>query len=142
MLEVERRALTQVKRLARTALATVSQAFGADVREEQELLAHIANIVIECYAVESAIGRAEKITARGSDLSPIAVDIARIYTSDAIDRVAHAGKQLVNALTRRVEQLDMLTDDVARVREQPGTDTVAARRRIADAAITRSRYLF
>jgi hypothetical protein len=120
----------------------VSKAFGADVREEQELLAHVANIVIECYAIESAIGRAEKITARGGDLAPIAVDVARIYASDAADRVAHAGKQLVNAPGGRAEHVDSLTNDVARVREQPGTDTVGARRRIADATIAQSRYVF
>ena len=43
-------------------------------------------------------GRAEKMTARGSERAAIAVDIARVYTSDAVDRVAHAGKQIVNAL--------------------------------------------
>ncbi len=159
VLEADRRALIHLKRLARTALATVSQAFGAEVREEQELLAHAANIVIDCYAVESAIGRAEKISsrmagpgsritdpaiesARVSDRASIAVDIARIYTSDAVDRVAHAGKQIVSALAGRVKEIDALTDTVARVREQPGADSVGARRRIADAAIAQSRYPF
>ena len=56
-------------------------------------LAHAANVIIECYAIESAIGRAEKMAARGSDRAGIAADIARVYTSDAMDRVAHAGKQ-------------------------------------------------
>ena len=142
VLETERHALVDVKRLAQTALAAAAQTFGAAVREEQELLAHIANVVIECYAIESAIGRAEKMTARGNDRATIAVDIARIYTSDAMDRVAHAGKQIVNALAGGAEGIDTLTEAVARVREHPGTDTVGARRRVADAAIAQSRYPF
>ena len=73
-------------------------AFGPAVRDQQEVLAHAADIVIECYAIESALGRAEKMAARGSERAAIAVDIARVYTSDAMDRVAHAGKQIVNAL--------------------------------------------
>jgi len=158
-LEAERQALACTKRLARTALATVSQTFGAEAREQQELLAHAADVVIECYAIESAIGRAEKISSRTADsgsrtMDPgiasaavsehaaLAVDIARVYTSDAIDRVAHAGKQIVNALAGRVEPIDALTGAVARVKEHPGSDTVAARRRVADAAIAQSRYPF
>ena len=75
-----------------------------------------------------------------SEHAALAVDIARVYTSDAIDRVAHAGKQIVNALAGRVEPIDALTGAVARVKEHPGSDTVAARRRVADAAIAQSRY--
>jgi alkylation response protein AidB-like acyl-CoA dehydrogenase len=141
-LEAEHHALASIKRLARIALATVSQAFGAEVRDQQELLAHAADVVIECYAIESAIGRAEKMTARNADSAPIATDVARIYTSDAIDRVAHAGKQIVNALAGRTERIDALTRALERVKEHPGTDTVAARRRVADAAIAQSRYPF
>jgi len=156
VLEAERHALADVKRLSRTALAAAAQACGAEVRDEQELLAHIANVVIECYAIESAVGRAEKIRSRTPDpgsrttdpgtlseqRAVIAVDIARTYTSDAVDRVAHAGKQIVNALAGRPEGIDTLTEAVARVREHPGTDTVAARRRVADAAIAQFRYPF
>ena len=72
LLEAERQALAHVKRLARTALATAGEAFGAAVREQQEVLAHAADVIIECYAVESAIGRAEKIAARGSERAAIA----------------------------------------------------------------------
>jgi alkylation response protein AidB-like acyl-CoA dehydrogenase len=142
VLEAERQALTHVKRLARTALATAGEAFGAAVREEQEVLAHAADVIIECYAIESAVGRAEKIGARGSERSGIAVDIARVYTSDAMDRVAHAGKQIVNALAGYNAPMEPLIVAVGRVREHPGVDTVGARRRIADAAIARTRYPF
>ena len=51
----------KLKRLAQTALATTARAFGDAVRDQQEVLAHAADIVIECYAIESALGRAEKI---------------------------------------------------------------------------------
>ncbi len=141
VLRAERRALACAKRLARIALSTAAQAFGARVRDEQEVLAHAANIAIECYAIESVVGRAEKMTARGSERSPIAVDVARVYTSDAADRVAHAGKQIANALAG-MAGVDQVRTAVARVNEYPGTDTVATRRRIGDAAIAQGRYPF
>jgi alkylation response protein AidB-like acyl-CoA dehydrogenase len=142
VLEAERQALVDVKRLGQTALATAARAFGAAVRDQQEVLAHAANVVLECYAIESALGRAEKLSARGSERAAIAVDIARVYTSDAMDRVAHAGKQIVNALAGQAEAIEPLIGALARVREHPGTDTVSARRRIGDLAIAHSRYPF
>ena len=105
------------------------------------MLAHVANTLIECYAVESALGRAEKMAARGSERAAIAADIARVYTSDALDRVAHAGKQIVNALGGTGRAVESLSAALARVRAHPGVDTVSARRRIGDAAIV-ERYPF
>jgi alkylation response protein AidB-like acyl-CoA dehydrogenase len=142
VLEAERQALGHVKRLAQTALATAAEAFGGAVRDQQEVLAHAANVIIECYAIESAIGRAEKITARGSERAAVAVDIARVYTSDAMDRVAHAGKQMVNALASQGAPIEPLSAAVSRVRAHPGVDTVSARRRSGDAVIGRTRYPF
>jgi len=142
VLEAQRQALTHVKGLARTALATAGAALGGTVREQQEVLGHAADVIMECYAIESAVGRAEKIAARGSERAVIAVDIARVYASDAMDRAAHAGKQIVNALAGFSAPMEPLIAAVGRVREDPGVDTVGARRRIADAAITRTRYPF
>ena len=141
-LEAEHDALTNVKRLGLAALATAAHAYGAAVRDEQEVLAHTANIIIESYAIESAIGRAEKMARRGSDRAAVAEDSARVYASDAMDRVAHAGKQIVNALAGRTDRLEQLQAAVARIREHAGTDTVAARRRIGDAVISATRYPF
>ena len=142
VLATEWHALADVKRLAQAALVAAEQVFGAAVRDEQELLAHAANVIIEGYAIESALGRAEKMAARSSDRAATAVDIARVYTSDAMDRVTHAGKQIVNALNGRTERIDLLRAAVAHVDGHAGTDTIAARRRIGDAAISQSRYPF
>ena len=111
-------------------------------RDEQEVLAHVANMVIESYAIESGIGRAEKLAARDHALADVAADIARVYTSDAADRVAHAGKQIVNALASRSDCAEALAMDLADVARHPGVDTVAARRRIGDAAVAAGRYPF
>jgi hypothetical protein len=141
-LQSENEALANIKRVAVTSLATAAQAFGAAVREEQEVLAHAANIVIESYAVESALGRAEKMARRESDSASIAQDVARIYTADAMDRVAHAGKQIANALAGHSDRREALTTAVARVAAHPGIDTVSARRRVGDAAVNAGRYPF
>jgi alkylation response protein AidB-like acyl-CoA dehydrogenase len=141
-LQAEHEALANIKRAGVAALAVAAHAYGAEVREQQEVLAHAANMIIEAYAVESALGRAEKIAASGAGASEIAADAARVYTSDAVDRVLHAGKQVINALSGRTDRLDALKGVLSRVAAHPGTDTVAARRRIGDAAIGAGRYPF
>jgi alkylation response protein AidB-like acyl-CoA dehydrogenase len=140
--EAEHDALANVKRVGIAALATAARAFGAAVRDEQEVLAHAANVIIESYAIESALGRAEKLARAGSERASIAADVAAIYTSDAVDRVAHAGKQIVNALSGQSDRLDALTTACARVAAHPGIDSVSARRRVGDAAIAAGRYPF
>ncbi len=141
-LAAEHDLLGRSKRLAIAALSAVSQAYGQAAREEQELLAHIANIVIEIYATESAVARAEKLSRRNSESGELAADVVRIYAGDAADRIAHDAKQIVNAMATRVDRNEALDEARTAVLEHKGIDAVAARRRIGDAAIQAGRYPF
>jgi alkylation response protein AidB-like acyl-CoA dehydrogenase len=133
--------LDAAKRLARGLLADAAAAFGATAKDEQELLAHVSNIVIDIYAIESGLARTEKIAARGADLAPVAADAVRVFASDAADRMAHAGKQVARALTGAGRN-SSTADLISAVAGHPGVDTVAARRRIADAVIRAGRHPF
>ncbi len=141
-LAAERDLVANAKRLAIAALGAASEAYGEHVREEQEVLAHAANVIIEAYAIESAIGRAEKLAKADSDRAPLALDVARVYASDAADRITHAGKQIVNAIAAHVQDPEPLLKALSATGSHRGTDTVAARRRIGDAAIAAARYPF
>jgi alkylation response protein AidB-like acyl-CoA dehydrogenase len=141
-LGAERELVAAAKRLAIAALRAAKEAYGEGVRHEQEVLAHTANIIIEVYAVESAVGRAEKLARANSGRAALAADVARVYASDAADRIAHAGKQIVNAVAARLAQPDTLTQAWNTVASHRGIDTVAARRRIGDLAIAAARYPF
>jgi alkylation response protein AidB-like acyl-CoA dehydrogenase len=134
--------LSRAKRLAIAALGTVSQAYGPAAREEQEVLAHAANVAIEIYAIESALARAEKLVRGGSARGGLAADAVRVYTSDAADRIAHDGKQILNAVAARTQRNGTLESTWAAAAWHEGVDTVSARRRIGDAAIHAGRYPF
>ena len=133
---------TSAKRLAIAALSAASDAFGETVRDEQEVLAQVANVVIEAYAIESAAGRAEKLSNAGSSRAALAVDVTQVYASDAADRMLHAGKTIVNALASRPKNSDAVREAMNAIASHRGVDTVAARRRIGDAAIAAGRYPF
>ena len=142
-LGTERALLMQAKRVAIAALGHASDVYGDTLRDEQEVLGHVADMIIEIYASESAIGRADKLMISGSsERAQVPTEIARIYTNDAADRVACAAKRLVAALASRGANIADLADAVGRLAGRPSLDTIAARRVVADAVIRAGRYPF
>jgi alkylation response protein AidB-like acyl-CoA dehydrogenase len=133
--------LAGAKRLAIAALKHTADAYGDGVRDEQEPMAHIADIVIEVYAIESALARTDKIAALHSSEANIAIDSVMVYTSDAADRITHSAKQVAAALHSRGRR-DVLDDAMRPFTTHTAIDTVAARRRIADAVINAGRHPF
>jgi hypothetical protein len=142
-LAAEHEVLANAKRLGLAALGAAADAYGDSIRDEQEVLAHIADIVIEAYAIEGGLARAEKLSALGNARAGVAMDMARVYAADAADRVAHAGKQIVNALQGRGARSGRapVATLVNTLVSSPGVDTVSARRRIGDALIAEGRYV-
>jgi butyryl-CoA dehydrogenase len=141
-LRAEHALLADAKRLILALLAEVSATFGDAVREEQEVLGHAADIAIDVYAIDSTLARAGKVVAaRGIDAAGVPLDIARVYASDAADRMAHAARQIVRALAARDCRTGfhgLVTPIVAFA----GVDGITARRRIADAVVAAGRHPF
>ena len=142
-LATERTLLMHAKRLAIAALGHAADIYRDTLKDEQEILGHVADMVIEIYAIESAIGRAEKLLTRGSDeRSLVRIEIARIYANDAADRIACSAKRLVAALAARGGNVADLAEAVGRFAGRLGMDTIAARRVVADTVIRAGRYSF
>jgi hypothetical protein len=137
----ERALLVQVKRLAAGMLADLSAAYGDGIRDQQEVLGHTADVIIHAYAIESGIARAEKIGASGGRNASVALDAARVFASDAADRVVHSAKQIEKSLSAD-RRTTSIRERLAPIADYPGVDTVAARRRIADAVIAEGRHPF
>ena len=135
----EREYVVRLKRLSIALLGHASAAYGDGLKEEQEVLAQIADVIIETYASESAIARAEKMTARGDRGAGLATDIAQVYANDAADRVSAASRQVVAALGARGAD-PSLAGAVQRLAAHAGVDAIAVRRRIADAVIEAGKY--
>lgn len=136
----ERDLLARSKRLVAFALGRARAVYGDALTSEQEVLGHIADITIEVYALESALLRTEKlVTTRGESASVTPIDITRVYANDAAHRMEHFAKQVVAALAVEGTGGDLF-DLVRRLTGHTTFNTVAARRRIADAVIKAGRY--
>ena len=139
LLAPEREYVSRLKRLSIALLGSAAAEYGEALKDEQEVLAQIADVIIETYATESAIARAEKMAASGDGRAGLAADIAAVYTNDAADKVAAASRQVVAALGARHGD-DALAAGVQRLVPYAGIDAIAARRRIADAVIEAGKY--
>ena len=137
----ERDFMARTKRLARGLLGLAAATYGDGFRDAQEVQAQIADIVIETYAMESAIVRAEKLAARGDRRAALAADAVRVYVSDASDGVAAAAKQVVAALTASGARPTVASTVQCLTAHAP-FDVIAARRRIADRVIELSKHPF
>lgn len=139
-LAAERDLLTRGKRLVIFTLGLAQETYGERLAEEQEVLGHVADITAEVYALESALLRTEKLLAsKGEAAASVPLDAARVYASDAADRMAHSARQIAAALADDGDSRETL-EGVRRLTHHTPPNTVAARRRIADAVLKAGRY--
>jgi alkylation response protein AidB-like acyl-CoA dehydrogenase len=142
ILAEESRTVANAKKMFLQAAGGAMQKYREKLADEQELIATLANIVMEIYAMESALLRAQKAAAtKGETAAGVMIDAARVFVSDAAERVDHEAKRAIAA----VHEGDMLTTQLAvlkRFGKRPVIDTIAARRRIASAVQSQDRYPF
>jgi alkylation response protein AidB-like acyl-CoA dehydrogenase len=97
-LEVEARLVKAMKKSCVAALGFAAQTFGEDLKDHQEVLADVADMVMETYACESGLLRTLKKAAKdGEDGARLMADMLTLYVHDAMDRVAIWGR---NALAQ------------------------------------------
>ena len=118
------------------------QKFRERLADEQELIGALANIVMEIYAMESCLLRAQKSAAGKAQSSNQAMtDAARVFISDAAERIEHEAKRAIAA----VHEGDMLTTQssiLKRFSKRAPVDTIALRRNVAAAVQSQDRYPF
>jgi butyryl-CoA dehydrogenase len=142
VLAEEARVVANSKKMFLQAAGGAVQKFREKLADEQELIGALANIVMEVYAMESCLLRAQKAAAaRGEAATQTMIDAARVFIADAAERVEHEARRAVAA----VHEGDMLTTQMAvlkRFGKRPPVDTIALRRRVAAAVQSQDRYPF
>jgi alkylation response protein AidB-like acyl-CoA dehydrogenase len=138
----EARVVANAKKMFLQAAGGAVQKFREKLAEEQELIAALANVVMEIYAMESCLLRAQKAAAaKGEKAAQTMIDTARVFIADAVERVEHEARRAVTA----VNEGDMLTTQMAvlkRFGKRAAVDTIALRRGVAAAIQGQDRYPF
>jgi alkylation response protein AidB-like acyl-CoA dehydrogenase len=136
----EERSLIQAKKVFLLAAGAAVEKFRDKLADHQEIVSSLANIVIEIYAIESSLRRAQKASVKGSAASLMA-DATRVFTYDAIDRLEKEARTALAAISDG----DMLLTHLAALRrfaKHAPVDTIRLRRRIAEAILVQDRYPF
>lgn len=136
-----RQLVEQAKKAFLLTAATAVERFRDKLGEEQEMVAALANQVMEIFAMESAVLRAEQASGRSSEGSEPMAAAARLYGHEAADRIEKDARTVIVACTTGDEQRTRLALLRRLLRREPA-DEVALRRRLAQAVLARARYPF
>jgi len=137
----EHRAVEAFKKTALMVLGLAMQTFGQKLTDEQEVLMHAADILMDVFAAESAVLRAEATSSRKAGNASLHVDAARVFVNDAALRIDASAKQAL-AATVDGDMLRMMLAGLRRLIKVTPVNTAALRRRLADETVARGAYPF
>ncbi len=129
--------LAAAKKLTLFAAGAATQKYMAAIADEQEVMGAIADSIIEVFAMESAILRAEKMSSGKSAAIPVAM--AKIYASGAMDRIELASRRVIAAVAEGDMARTQMTI-LRRLAKHEPADTIALRRQVARHVVQAGRY--
>ncbi len=136
----ERKLVAQAKKLGLFVSGAATQKYMQAIQDQQEVMGAIADIVIETYAMESAVLRAQKmVESKGEAAAALPIAMTRVYLSQAMDKIDAAAKKIVAA----VAEGDMLRTQLAilrRLAKHEPFNTIELRQQIAQKTIERGKY--
>jgi alkylation response protein AidB-like acyl-CoA dehydrogenase len=135
----EARAVAAFKKTALMVFGLAMQTFGTKLTDEQEVLMHLADISIDVFSAESAVLRAQAAAAAAAPRAALHADAARVFVNDAAMRIDASARQAL-AATVDGDTLRTMLAALRRLLKVAPINTVAARRRLADATVERGGY--
>ena len=130
VLASEMKLAQNAKKVALMILGTAAQKYMMELQNQQEILINAADIIIDAYAMETAILRAQKLAAKGSADSQI--DMAQVFCNDAMQRIEMAARNTIAAMSEGDEGKMMLVALKRFTKNNSPVNTIAARQKIAD----------
>jgi butyryl-CoA dehydrogenase len=127
-------AVGQAKKAVLFAAGSAIQKYMDGIRDEQEVLMHISNMVMETYAIDTAVCRLKK-----KDPDDVHVDIVRTFINDAMARIEFSGKQVLAA----IGDGDLLRTQLSALRRLlrwSPINTIKTRQHIAEYLTDQGRY--
>src|SRR5579862_9503843 len=136
----ERKLVGQAKKLGLFASGAATQKYMQAIQDQQEVMGAIADMVIETYAMESAVLRAQKLVeGNGESAASLPIAMTRVYLSQAMEKIEAAAKKVIAA----VADGDMLRTQLAilrRLAKHEPFNTIELRHQIAQRVIERGKY--
>ncbi len=142
LLAAEQKLTQNAKKVALMTLGTAAQKYMMKLADQQEILMGIADIIMDTYAMESAILRTQKLAAaEGEEAAARYIDMTRVFCNDAVERIEARAKNTLAAMSEG-DELRTLLAALRRFTKLTPMNTVAARQRIADVVIEANKYVY
>ena len=141
LLGEEQSAVKSFKKACLLVLGLAMQTYREKIADQQEVLMHLADMIIDTYSADSAVLRALSVSAKKLPKADLQVVAARVFVNDGAMRVEASARQALGAMTEG----DMLRTSVSalkRLFKQMPINTAAMRRQLADESVTRGAYIF
>jgi len=136
----EQKLVASAKKIGLFAAGAATQKYMQAIQDQQEIMAAIADMVIEIYATESTVLRTLKIAgALGEAAAAIPIAMTRAYLSQAMEKIETNARKIIAA----VAEGDMLRTQLAILRRLAKHDpynTIELRQQIAQKVIERGKY--
>ena len=137
----ERALLANAKKIALFTAGAASQKYMTALAEQQEILGALANIIMEVYAMDSCVIRAQKLLAsQGEKGAAFAIKMTQVYLQNAMARIDTAARKVLPAIAEG----DMLRTQMAilrRLSKHEPANTIALRQQIAQRVLDAGKYV-
>jgi butyryl-CoA dehydrogenase len=137
----EAEALTAAKKIALFASGVASQRFMTALQEQQEVMADLADILMQVYALESALLRARKLAEGGRGQTEVAGAMTGLLAEEAMGVAERAARRVLAASAEG----DLLRTQLAilrRLARLTPADAVILSRTVARHCVQAERYPF
>jgi len=142
LLAAETKLAKNAKKVGLMTLGTAAQKYMMTLGDQQEILIGIADIIMDAYAMESAILRTQKLAAsQGEAAAARYIDMTRVFCNDAVERIEARAKNTLAGMSEG-DELRTLLAALRRFTKLTPVNTIVARQRIADVMIAANKYVY
>ena len=139
-LAAERTLLANAKKAALFVAGVASQRYMMELAEQQEVMAALADVIIEVFAMDSALLRTMKLVqSRGENAVALPIAMTQVYLSEAMARI-EVGARRVLAAAAEGDNLRIQTTVLRRLMKHEPTNVIGLRQQIATRTIEAGRY--
>src|SRR4029434_2254145 len=127
LLGAEMKLAQNAKKVALMTLGTAAQKYMMGLADQQEILIGVADIIMDAFAMESAILRTQKLAAsQGDKAAERYVDMTRVFCNDAVERIEACAKNTLASMAEG-DELRTLLAALRRFQKLTTVDTVVDR---------------
>lgn len=136
----EKKAINNGKKAILLAAGAAAQKFMMELEKQQEVLMHLADMVIDIFTAESTLLRTEKmVSLKGEEAAYLQIQMTKTYLTNALERIHMSGKHAICGFAEG-DELRMMLIGIKRFTKYEPFNTIAARQAIADKMIETNKY--